>query len=113
VSIRRIPIAKPVFDKRDFEAVLKPLKSGWVVQGPFVNDFEERFASFTGAKYAVATSSCTTAQLISSMCIGLKAEDEVIVPSFTWISPLILIVKGLRKRLHPRQRHYIRLIYSG
>ena len=86
MSIRRIPITKPVFDKRDFEAILKPLKSGWVVQGPFVNDFEERFASFTGAKYAVATSSCTTAQLISSMCIGLKAEDEVIVPSFTWIS---------------------------
>lgn len=86
VIMKRIPITKPVFDDRDFESVVKPLKSGWVVQGPFVKDFEERFASFTGAKYAVATSSCTTAQLISSMCIGIKAGDEVIVPSFTWIS---------------------------
>jgi perosamine synthetase len=84
--MKRVPISKPVFDDRDFESALKPLKSGWVVQGPFVKDFEERFATFTGAQYAVATSSCTTAQLISSMCIGLKADDEVIVPSFTWIS---------------------------
>lgn len=84
--MKRIPITKPVFDDRDFESIVKPLKSGWVVQGPFVKAFEEKFASFTGAKYAVATSSCTTAQLISSMCIGLKPDDEVIVPSFTWIS---------------------------
>jgi perosamine synthetase len=84
--MKRIPITKPFFDESDFASVAKPLKSGWVVQGPFVGDFEQQFAAFTGAKYAVATSSCTTAQLISSMCIDIKAGDEVLVPSFTWIS---------------------------
>jgi perosamine synthetase len=85
-TMKRIPITKPVFDESDFESIVKPLKSGWVVQGPFVRDFEQQFAAFTGAEYAVATSSCTTAQLISSLCIDIKPGDEVLVPSFTWIS---------------------------
>ncbi len=43
----RIPIAKPFFGKEEIEAVKKPFESGWVVQGPFVSDFEEKFSSYT------------------------------------------------------------------
>jgi dTDP-4-amino-4,6-dideoxygalactose transaminase len=67
-------------------AVQKPLESGWVVQGPYVRQFEEQFSAFTGALNSVATSSCTTALHIAVAALGLKPGDEVIVPAFTWVA---------------------------
>ncbi len=82
----RIPISKPCFDAADREAVLKPLESGWVVQGPFVRQFEEKFSAFSGARFSIACSSCTTALHVAVTALGLKPGDEVIVPAFTWVS---------------------------
>jgi perosamine synthetase len=81
-----IPITKPFFGREELLAVQKPLESGWVVQGPFVRQFEERFSAFTGARFSVATSSCTTALHIAVATLGLKPGEEVIVPAFTWVS---------------------------
>src|SRR5215813_5029866 len=81
-----IPITKPFFGREELLAVQKPLENGWVVQGPFVRQFEEKFSAFTGARFSVATSSCTTALHIAVTALGLKPGDEVIVPAFTWIS---------------------------
>ena len=81
-----IPIAKCVFGQEELLAVQKPLETGWVVQGPFVRQFEEKFSKFTGAPFSVATSSCTTALHIAVAALGLKPGDEVIVPAFTWIA---------------------------
>lgn len=93
----RIPITKPFFDKAELEAVLKPLESGWVVQGPYVRQFEEKFSAFTGARFAVATSSCTAALHIAVAALGLKPGDEVIVPAFTWVStPNVVEYMGAR-----------------
>ena len=82
----RIPIAKCVFGEEELLAVQKPLETGWVVQGPFVRQFEEKFSNFTGAPFSVATSSCTTALHIAVAALGLKPGDEVIVPAFTWVA---------------------------
>jgi len=82
----KLPITKPCFDDREFELIRKPLESGWVVQGPYVKEFENKMAAFTGAHYAVALNSCTSGQMIMSRIIALKPGDEVIVPAFTWIS---------------------------
>lgn len=81
-----IPITKPVFGPEELRAIQQPLESGWVVQGPRVAEFEERFAAFTGARHGVATSSCTSALHIAVAALGLKPGDEVIVPAFTWVS---------------------------
>jgi perosamine synthetase len=81
-----IPITKPFFDQSEFDIIQKPLRTGWVVQGPYVKDFETKFAEFTGSKYAVALNSCTSGQFILSRIIGLNPGDEVLVPAFTWIS---------------------------
>lgn len=81
-----IPISKPFFDERERELLLKPLDSGWVVQGPFVSKFQEDFATFTGAKYAVATSNCTTALHLSLLALGIGKGDQVVVPSFTYVA---------------------------
>jgi len=82
----KLPITKPFITEEEFELIRQPLETGWLVQGPFVKEFEEKIAAFTGAKYAVALNSCTSGQFIMSEVIGLCEKDEVILPAFTWIS---------------------------
>ncbi|MDQ7778738.1 MAG: DegT/DnrJ/EryC1/StrS family aminotransferase [Planctomycetota bacterium] len=81
-----IPITKPCFDANDRRAVLEPLDSGWVVQGPRVAAFENAIARFTGARCAVATTSCTTALHLALLACGIGPGDEVIVPAFTFVA---------------------------
>jgi dTDP-4-amino-4,6-dideoxygalactose transaminase len=82
----KIPIAKPFFGPEELEAIQRPLESGWVVQGPHVREFERRFAAFTQARHAVATSSGTSALQVGVAALGAGPGDEVLVPAFTWIS---------------------------
>ena len=81
-----IPITKAIFDESDLAIIQEPLKSGWVVQGKYVAEFEAAFTGFTSARHAAAVSSCTTGLHIAVAALGLKPGDEVIVPAFTWIS---------------------------
>ncbi len=83
---RKIPITKPVFDECEKEAIVKPLETGWIVQGPFVAEFEKHFAEFTGARFAKAVSNCTTALHLSLDALNIKTGDKVIVPSFTYVA---------------------------
>jgi perosamine synthetase len=82
----KIPIAKPLFGPEELAAVAGPLESGWVVQGPYVAEFEQRFAGYTAAKHAIAVSNGTTALHLAQAALRLGAGDEVIVPAFTWIA---------------------------
>jgi perosamine synthetase len=81
-----IPITKPLIGEEELRAVQQPLETGWVVQGPYVEEFERKFCGYTGARFSIATSSCTTALHIAVAALGLKPGDEVIVPAFTWVS---------------------------
>jgi perosamine synthetase len=82
----KIPITRPLFGEEELRAVQLPLESEWVVQGPFVAEFEERFARYVNVPAAIAASSCTTALHIVVAALGLGPGDEVIVPAFTWVS---------------------------
>jgi perosamine synthetase len=81
-----IPITRAVFDESDLALIQEPLKSGWVVQGRFVKQFEDLFAQMTHSPHAVAVSSCTTALHLSVAALGLRPDDEVLVPAFTWVA---------------------------
>lgn len=81
-----IPISKPYFGPEEQQAVLEPLTTGWVVQGPKVAEFERRFAAFTGSRYAVATTSCTTALELALAALGVGSGVDVLLPAFTWIA---------------------------
>lgn len=92
-----IPITKPFFGPEEMRAVQLPLETGWVVQGPHTEKFEEMFSAFTGAAHSAATSSCTTALHIAVAALGLKPGDEVIVPAFTWVAtPNVVEYMGAR-----------------
>ena len=71
--IMAIPITRPFFGPEELRAVQRRSKSGWVVQGPFVREFEQRFSAFTRAPLAAATSSCTTALHLAVAALGLSA----------------------------------------
>ena len=81
-----IPITKTIFDECEKENIVKPLETGWVVQGPNVVKFQDMFAKFTGSKYAHATTSCTTALHLGLEALGISRGDKVIVPSFTYVA---------------------------
>jgi len=70
----------------EIHEVERVIKSGMVAQGPEVKKFEEEFASFTGTKHAVAVNSGTAALHTSLYALGVKKDDEVIMPPFTFIA---------------------------
>ncbi len=82
----KIPITKPYFDEAEKQALIEPLESGWVVQGPKVKGFEEAVRRFSGAAHACATTSCTTALHLALIATGVGPGDEVILPSFTFVA---------------------------
>jgi perosamine synthetase len=81
-----IPIIKPLMDEREAEAARRVILSGWITQGPEVAAFEKEFAAFTGAEHAVAASNCTTALHLALLAAGIKAGDEVITVSHSFIA---------------------------
>lgn len=81
-----IPIARTNLLNSEINAVLDPLRSGWLVQGPKVKEFEEKWSNFTGAEHSMAVTSCTSALHLSLAASGFGEGDEAIVPAFTWIS---------------------------
>jgi dTDP-4-amino-4,6-dideoxygalactose transaminase len=83
---RKISIAAPYIDKKEMEAVKKPLSRGWLTQGSCVSDFEKEFARIHGIQHAIAATSCTSALHLALVALGIGPGDEVIVPSFTWIA---------------------------
>ncbi len=81
-----VPIARTSLLESEIQSALEPLRSGWLVQGPKVREFEEKWSEFTGAKHSIAVTSCTTGLHLSLAALGLQPGDEVIVPAFTWIA---------------------------
>src|SRR6516164_2795404 len=82
----RIPLSRPYFDAQELEAVRRVLASGWVVQGPEVEAFEQEIARLHNAHYCVAVSSGTAALHVCYLALGIGPGDAVFVPSFAWPS---------------------------
>jgi perosamine synthetase len=84
--VTRIPITAPCIDEREIEAASRPLRTGWLTQGPEVAAFESEFAATVDAKYACAVSNCTTALHLALLALGIGPGDEVITVSHSFIA---------------------------
>ncbi len=92
---RKINLFKSVPTGTEIEALTKTLESGWWARGAKVKEFEEAFAKSVGAKYAVATNSCTAALEIAVKVADLP--DEVSVSAFTFVSSAQAILNAGKK----------------
>lgn len=84
-------IALPYFPEEDVERILEEFRTilkgnGMLTKGPQVKEFEKEFAAYTGAQYAVAVNSCTSALEVVFKAFGVGSGDEVVVPVQTFFS---------------------------
>ncbi|MBU1159683.1 aminotransferase class I/II-fold pyridoxal phosphate-dependent enzyme, partial [Patescibacteria group bacterium] len=82
----KYPIAKPYITRKEEKYVLKVLHSDVLSIGPYVKEFEKKFAEFIGTKYACAVSSGTAGLHLAMISAGIKPGDEVITSPFSFIA---------------------------
>ena len=88
------PVSIPYISKKDINFVNKTLKNGWISSnGPEVQKFEKKFSKYIDRKYSVAVSNGTAALEIAVKALGIKKNDEVLIPNFTIISNALAVLR--------------------
>ena len=82
--MKKIPYGRQNIDQNDLDAVTSTLLSDYLTQGPKVKGFEEKFADYVGAKYAVAVNNATSGLHLSVLALNLKNGDRVITTPITF-----------------------------
>ncbi len=81
-----IRLAIPSIDEDDLQAVRDVLVSGFLVQGQWVRDFEQKVAQLTGMRHAVAVSNGTAALHLALLALDVRPGDLVPVTAYSWIA---------------------------
>lgn len=90
-----IPVNEPLLDGNEKKYLLECIETGWISsEGPFIKEFEKRFAARVGRKHGVAVSNGTAAIDAAVEALGIGPGDEVILPAFTIISCIAQIVRS-------------------
>ena len=90
-----IPVNIPLLSGNEKKYINECIDTGWISsEGPFINRFENEFANYIGHDFGVAVSNGSAALDIAIKAIGIKAGDEVIMPTFTIISPAQSIISA-------------------
>ena len=79
-----IPYGRQSINDDDVKAVIETLKSDYLTQGPKIKEFEQKFAEYVGAKYAVAVNNATSGLHLATTALGVKPGDRVIVTPMTF-----------------------------
>lgn len=82
--MNKIPYGRQHITEEDIEAVVSTLTSDYLTQGPKIKEFEEEFAEYVGAKYAVAVNNATSGLHLSVLALGLKEGERVITTPITF-----------------------------
>jgi len=91
--VRKFSILQPVIGDEEINNLLECANTGWISsQGRFIKKFEDDFSSYLNGGHAVAVSSGTAALQLGMLALGIGANDEVIVPNFTFGASINAII---------------------
>jgi perosamine synthetase len=90
----KVPFFNLFISKKDKKAVSDALNLKLLTNGPKLKEFENAFAKFTGAKYAVGVSNATAALHLALKANGIGKGDEVIIPSLTFVATANAVIQS-------------------
>ena len=82
----KFPAYEPWISEDDKKIINKTLTQSMLTLGPQLEKFENDFCKYSKAKYAIAVSNCTAALHLSLKALGIKENDEVIIPDLTFVA---------------------------
>lgn len=88
----KISFSPPYIDDAVINEVIETLKSGWITTGPKVKALEAEIKSFTSAKEVLCVNSWTSGAIMMLRWLGVKADDEVIVPAYTYAATALAVM---------------------
>jgi len=95
--MNNLKFVDPKVTRLEKKYVKKAINSGWFSSGPYVEKFEKKLSRIMDVKYSISVNNGTNAILLILMSLNLKRGDEIIVPSFCYISPIHMIkIIGLK-----------------
>lgn len=80
----KIPLTRPYFDQEELDEIKGVLDSGWVAQGPKLQEFESNVAEYLGVRHAIGVTNCTAALHLALLTLGIDPGDEVLVADYTF-----------------------------
>lgn len=90
-----IPVNEPLLNGNEKKYLLECIETGWISsEGPFIKQFEDKFAERVNRKYGIAVCNGTAALEAAVIALDLEPESEIILPSFTIISCASAIVRA-------------------
>lgn len=95
VRRERLPLHKPWYGSEELSAVAECLRTGKIGgDGPKGRDLERELQTFFGAARVLLTTSCTSALEIAMLAAGLGPDDEVLMPSFTFVTTASAVLRA-------------------
>ena len=89
-----IPVNQPLLNGRERDLLVQCIETGWISSdGPFISEFENKFASYLGVDYGVAVCNGTAALETALFAAEIGPGDEIIMPSFTIISCALAAIR--------------------
>src|SRR5438445_8257263 len=130
----KIPLHRPAYDRQDEQALITSLRSGKIVgDGENTRRASEKLAAALKVPHVLLTPSCTHALELAMLVLGLQPGDEVIIPSFTFVSSANCVLRAggrvvfadvtpdtltldpadVARRINPRTRAIMPVVYAG
>jgi len=89
----KVPFFLPYVDSKDITEIKKAASAPFLTNGPKLDVFEQKFKKFTKSKYAIGVSNATAALYLSLKALGIKKNDEVIVPDLTFVATANVVLQ--------------------
>ena len=90
-----IPVNTPLLSGNELKYLTNCIETGWISsEGPYIKEFEDKFSSYIGSSHGIAVSNGTAALDIAIAALEIGQGDEVILPTFTIISPILQVIRS-------------------